>query len=374
MIKPVYSVIGRFDTLLLKPVFSLFILSLIISLFNGPALAFDPFDPDPLSPGPDSGSALEPDETSPPLLALKVLEEPGEDMRDDGPPEASKAAPADDHDDPAPVTSPVLPEITRGLTDRMNVSVTFDGGGYESGEEAEAILSTLRERSIKATIFLTGLFISKYPSIVREMVRDGHEIGNHTLDHPHLTDFNLTLRQNTVEGVDRRFIARELKGAAELFRITTGTEMAPLWRAPYGDINKEIRGWAFDAGYIHVGWTYDAKNRESLDTLDWVYDRRSRLYRTSLQIKDRVLNFGKGSGGINGGIILMHLGTLRKDDRASDVLGEMLDALLKKGCRFVRVSEQMRGTGLLRAAAKKRRPSAGGMVKLEGGAKGGVRQ
>ncbi len=373
MIKPVYSVIGRFKTLLLKQVFPLFTLSLIIFLSNGPALAFDPYGPDPLSLGPDSGATLEPDEISPPLLSLKVLEETGDEKQ----PAAPEAASADGHDDPAPVTSPVVPEITRGLTDRMNVSVTFDGGGYESGEEAEAILSTLRERSIKATIFLTGLFIRKYPAIVREMVRDGHEIGNHTLDHPHLTDFNLTLRQNTVEGVDRGFVARELKGASELFRITTGTEMAPLWRAPYGDINKEIRGWAFDAGYVHVGWTYDAKNRESLDTLDWVYDRRSRLYRTSLQIRDRILNFGKGSGGINGGIILMHLGTLRKDDRASDVLGEMLDALLEKGYRFVKVSEQMRSTGLLQAAAKKRRPSAGGMVKLEGGAgrgPGGVRR
>jgi peptidoglycan/xylan/chitin deacetylase (PgdA/CDA1 family) len=364
LIKPVYSVIGRFETLLLKPVFSLFILSLIIVLSNDPAFAFDPYDPDPLSPGADYSSALEPDEISPPLLALKVLEKPC----DVNTPEALEAAPAHTLDDPAPAATPVVPEITRGLTDRMNVSVTFDGGGYESGEEAEAILSTLRERSIKATIFLTGLFIRKYPAIVREMVRDGHEIGNHTLDHPRLTDFNLTLRQDTAEGVDRRFVSMELKGAAELFRITTGTEMAPLWRAPYGEINKDIRGWAFDAGYIHVGWTYDAKNRESLDTLDWVYDRRSRLYRTSLQIKERVLNFGKGSGGVNGGIILMHLGTLRKDDRASDVLGEMLDALLEKGYRFVKVSEQMRGGGLLQAAAKKRRPSAGGIVRLEAGA------
>lgn len=267
----------------------------------------------------------------------------------------------------------MVPEITRGLTDRMDVSLTFDGGGYESGEEAEEILRTLRERSIKATIFLTGLFIRKYPEIVREMVRDGHEIGNHTLGHPHLTDFGLTLRQNTVEGVDRGFVERELKGASDLFRLTTGAEMSPLWRAPFGEVNREIRNWAFDSGYIHVGWTYDPRRRESLDTLDWVYDRRSRLYRTSSEIKGRILNFGRDSGGINGGIILMHLGTLRKDDRASDVLGEMLDSLLEKGYRFVKVSEQMRGTGLLQAAAKKRRSVVSGMVRLNGAA-GGLRR
>ena len=357
-------------------------LSVVIFLSKGTAAAFDPYAPDPLSPGRSNVSALKPDEIPLPALPLTVLEEPVPSGTQA--PEASKgpARKPESSSEPSPAPSiekrRMDPEINRGTTGEMDISVTFDGGGYESDEEAEAILSTLRERSIKATIFLTGLFIRKYPAIVREMVRDGHEIGNHTLDHPHLTDFSLTLRQTTSPGIDKSFVEKELRGAAELFRAATGAEMAPLWRAPYGDINGAIRDWAFDSGYVHVGWTYDAKKKESLDTLDWVYDRRSRLYRTSSKIKERILNFGKGSAGLNGGIILMHLGTLRKDDRASDILGEMLDALAEKGYRFVKVSEQLKGTGLLQAAAQKRRQSvAGGLVKFEGVAgreRSGVRQ
>lgn len=361
MNKPARSVTGRSTAPLPGFFFFLFTVSLIITLSNALALAFDPYGPDSFSG--DDGSALEPDEIAPPLLALKVLEGPGRTTTGAPPHEKGEAA---DGPSTAQVDPDIVPEITRGLTGRMDISLTFDGGGYESGEEAEEILKTLRARSIKATIFLTGLFMRKYPALVREMVRDGHEIGNHTLGHPHLTDFSLTLRQNTVEGVDRAFVERELNGASDLFRMTTGTEMSPLWRAPFGEVNSEIRDWAFGSGYIHVGWTYDPRRRESLDTLDWVYDRRSRLYRTSSEIKDRILNFGGREGGINGGIILMHLGTLRKDDRASDVLGEMLDALLEKGYRFVKVSEQLRGTGLLQAAAKKSRQTVSGMARLNG--------
>ena len=44
--------------------------------------------------------------------------------------------------------------------------------------------------------------------------------------------------------------------------------MARLWRAPYGEVNEDIRAWAFEKGYAHVGWTADYALRESLDTLD----------------------------------------------------------------------------------------------------------
>ncbi|MBI5237849.1 MAG: polysaccharide deacetylase family protein, partial [Deltaproteobacteria bacterium] len=161
---------------------------------------------------------------------------------------------------------------------RMQISVTFDGG-FESAE-AEAILDTLYARGIKTTVFLTGLFIERHPDVARRIVRDGHEVGNHTMTHPHLTEYTKSFRQKRLPSIDRAFIARELKEVERLFRKTTGAEMARFWRAPYGEINAEIRLWAYEAGYLHVGWTSDWKTRESLDSLDWVSDRASRLYRT----------------------------------------------------------------------------------------------
>lgn len=232
------------------------------------------------------------------------------------------------------------PDINSGDEDNMEVSVTFDGGSEDN--DAALILSELRQRNIKTTIFLTGEFIKRYPHVARQIVRDGHEVGNHTMRHPHLTDFQDTGRQGTLPWIDRGVIAGELKETEDVFFKTTGHRMSPLWRAPFGEINAEIRKWAYELGYLHVGWTRDLKGRESLDSLDWVSDRGSPLYRTPEEIKAKILNFNKARGGVNGGIILMHLSTERTTDRASGVLGEVLDELGKKGYRFVKVSELIR--------------------------------
>ncbi len=258
------------------------------------------------------------------------------------------------------------PDITRVSTGERLLAVTFDGGSEDG--DAPDILDALTERGIKATVFLTGEFIRKHPDTVRRIVADGHEVGNHTMNHPHLTDFNASYRHKTLPGVDKDLIGRELKGAAELFKQATGKEMSPLWRAPYGEMNADIRRWAFEEGYVHIGWTYDNKRKESLDTLDWVSDRTSKLYRTSFEIKRRILNFGGNSDGARGGIVLMHLGTERKKDKASEVLGEILDALSGRGYRFVTVSELLGGHRTLEAVhmVRKEKVMRGMVRKAEG--------
>lgn len=254
---------------------------------------------------------------------------------------------------PAVKSAPFPPDITRGDRSMMEVALTFDGGSGRTEETAE-ILDALRERSIRATVFLTGQFIRENPDAVRRMVADGHEVGNHTLTHLHLTTYARSYTHTTIEGVDSAVLTRELEGTEALFREVTGRDMAPLWRAPYGEVNGALRRWALEAGYVHIGWTSDYENRESLDTLDWVYDRSSRFYRSPEEIKGRVMNFGKNRGGVSGGIILMHLNTRRTNDRAALIVGDMLDALAGRGYRFVKVSTLIKSNRLLHEARSKR--------------------
>ena len=225
--------------------------------------------------------------------------------------------------------------LFRGPSDRREVLVSFDAGSSDRG--ALEILNALRERRIRTTIFLTGDFIRRYPAVTRRVAADGHEVGNHTDTHPHLTTYAENGRQATRSGVDRAFLQRELSRTAQDYDRTTGRTMAAIWRAPFGEQNEEIRRWAAQAGYWHVGWT---GGRAGLDGLDWVTDPRSKSYRSSDRLIASLVERAE-----NGGIVLLHLGSDRADPVASRI-PLLFDGLAARGFRFARASEFLEREGL----------------------------
>jgi peptidoglycan/xylan/chitin deacetylase (PgdA/CDA1 family) len=227
---------------------------------------------------------------------------------------------------PPAASAPV--DLTRGPADRPDILVSFDAGSSDRG--AAAILDALSARGIRTTIFLTGEFIRKYPELARRIAFDGHEVGNHTDTHPHLTTYAADGRQVTRSGVDRAFLAAQLLRTARLYRDATGKSMAPVWRAPFGEHNPEIRRWAAELGYWHVGWT---GGRSGLDGLDWVSDPRSRAYRPADKLLERLVAHAE-----NGGIVLLHLGSDREEPVAAHI-GQLFDGLTARGFRFARASD-----------------------------------
>ncbi len=235
---------------------------------------------------------------------------------------------------PLPPSGPAAPDLTRGPSDRREVLVSFDGGSSDRG--AVAILDALARRGIRTTIFLTGEFIRRYPDVVRRIAADGHEVGNHTDTHPHLTTYAADGRQSTGAGVSRQFLAGELARTARLYREATGREMAPVWRAPFGEHNAEIRRWAAGQGYWHVGWT---GGRFGLDGMDWVTDPRSRAYQPAPLLLSRLVGRVE-----NGGIVLLHLGSDREEP-VSARIDVLLDGLQQRGFRFARATEFLQRQG-----------------------------
>jgi peptidoglycan/xylan/chitin deacetylase (PgdA/CDA1 family) len=225
----------------------------------------------------------------------------------------------------------------RGRRDLPKIALTFDGGG-DAGESGR-ILDVLEQRGVTATFFLTGDYISSNPLLVRRIAAAGHEVGNHTWSHPHLTTWDRTHRHDTIVGLDRTFIQEELDRTARAYEAATGRPMTALWRAPFGEVNDDLLLWAEAAGWQHVGWTRDdAEGRHTLDSLDWVAERSSRNYLTSEQIAARILSFGAGGAGLNGGIVLMHMST-RRDDPWVNRLGELIGTLRENGYSLVTVTE-----------------------------------
>ncbi|MDR0307548.1 MAG: polysaccharide deacetylase family protein [Chitinispirillales bacterium] len=229
--------------------------------------------------------------------------------------------------------------VNNGSTNKKLVALTFDGGS--NANAALDILDTLASRGVKSTMFLTGSFIKNFPGIVTNIASYGHELGNHTMTHPRMTTFGETKTQTTRPEISRQSVINELSGAEKILMERTGLRFAPLWRSPYGEYNREICQWAMEAGYLHVGWKQGGTWRENLDSNDWVPDVNHHAFKTPEQVFDKIINMAGLPQGVNGGIVLMHLGTERKQRELQVhlILGKLIDALREMGYEPVTVSE-----------------------------------
>jgi len=228
---------------------------------------------------------------------------------------------------PTPASAPPVLQLVHDAGPR--IAITFDGNA--SSNRTAELLDLLQRHELKVTLFVTGQFIERYPAIVRRAVLEGHEIGNHSYSHPHLTTYAENKRHRLLPGVTRRSFQNSLRKTEQAFRAATGRPMQPLWRAPFGEENRLLRGWALELGYLHVRWS--SLQGESLDSRDWIADEHSSLYQSSSTIMERLLGFPE----LEGGIILMHLATERSEPPWAK-LPEFLEALEDRGLEPTQVT------------------------------------
>ncbi|MEU9339331.1 polysaccharide deacetylase family protein [Streptomyces sp. NPDC048290] len=133
------------------------------------------------------------------------------------------------------------------------VALTFDDGPVA---DSRRLLGILKERNVKATFYLVGKNVQRYPTTARDAHRAGHQIGNHSWDHADLT--RLTSAQ----------VRSQLSRADTAIKQATGVKPSTL-RAPYGAHNATVRQ-AADRPLVH--W--------SVDTLDWRYRDSARIVKT----------------------------------------------------------------------------------------------
>ncbi len=182
------------------------------------------------------------------------------------------------------------------------VALSFDAA--YGNEDTEEILETLALHNVKATFFLTGGWIEKYPWDVRAISEAGHDLGNHSENHKHMSQ--LTKEECKDEIIKTQNKVKEL----------TGIEMK-LFRPPYGDFNNTLIETTDELGYYCVAW--------DVDSLDWKdYGVES--------IIDTVLNHKHLE---NGSIILFHCGS----KFTKDALEGIIVGLEDKGYKIVPVSQ-----------------------------------
>lgn len=139
----------------------------------------------------------------------------------------------------------VLPIYSVERDDRV-ISISFDASW--GGDQTMGILDLLDEYDAKATFFLVGIWVEKYPELVKEIAARGHEIGNHSAKHPHMTK------------ISEEKMREELRVMDDELEALIG-QRTKLFRPPYGDYNDKVVTVCRDAGYEVVQW--------SVDSLDW---------------------------------------------------------------------------------------------------------
>lgn len=206
-----------------------------------------------------------------------------------------------------PSSMPVVPPAGVRLSyssvkiEQKTLAMTFDDGPHPS--LTPKLLDILKERNIKCTFFLIGAQVKMYPAIVRRIIEEGHEIGNHTWTHCSLTSRS-----------DEQ-IRNELKKSEDAVFEVAGVR-PHLVRPPYGAINTRIKNLMFtEFGYSTIMW--------SVDPQDW---RRPGV----AAVTSRLVN-----GAHPGAIMLSH------DIHPPTItaMPAMFDQLLAKGYQFVTVSQ-----------------------------------
>ena len=124
-------------------------------------------------------------------------------------------------------------------TDEKKVAISFDAAW--GADDTDELLTILANNDVKATFFLCGYWVDKYPEEVKKIYENGHEIGNHSNTHPHGTQ--ISLEQNKKEILEVHKKVKDL----------LGYDM-DLYRPPFGEYNDTVLQAAKEVGYHTIQW------------------------------------------------------------------------------------------------------------------------
>lgn len=154
----------------------------------------------------------------------------------------------------AAVTTRELPVYNVDTQEKV-LSISFDAAwGCANTEE---LLNILDRYDVKTTFFLVGFWAEKYPELVREIVARGHEIGNHSATHPHMSQLS------------QAQIREELRRCSDLVQSITG-KPTTLFRPPYGEYNDAVVRVSREEGYECVQWNVDSLDWKNLGTQNMI--------------------------------------------------------------------------------------------------------
>lgn len=185
-------------------------------------------------------------------------------------------------------------------TEEPKVALTMNCAWND--DDIDKILETLDKHQIKITFFMVGDWIEKYSESAKKIHEAGHELANHSYNHPHVN--NLSYDKN-IEQIEK---------CSKLIEQITGSP-STLYRGPYGEYNDTVIQAAKDKNHTTIQW--------SIDTLDYNALTGEQMWE---RIEPKLEN---------GAIILTHNGT----ENTANSLDMLLTNIKNKGYNVVKVSD-----------------------------------
>jgi peptidoglycan/xylan/chitin deacetylase (PgdA/CDA1 family) len=157
-----------------------------------------------------------------------------------------------------PASNFFLPTINRGKSGKNAVAITFDDG--PDPRSTPELLSLLSKYNVKATFFVTGEKVSAHPDLIKEILRYGHSLGNHSYSHDNFIMFKST-----------KALTKEIESAQDTFKKFGVTPF--VFRPPVGITNPRLWRVLQNSGMYNVNFScraVDGGNR-------WIKDLSKRI-------------------------------------------------------------------------------------------------
>ncbi|WP_428938881.1 polysaccharide deacetylase family protein [Fontivita pretiosa] len=225
--------------------------------------------------------------------------------------------------------------VVRGDVSLDRLSLIFTGGEY--GEGARHILDVLARQNLKASFFVTGEFLRKpeHQDALKRMIADGHYLGPHSDWHPLYCAWEDRSKTLVTEAFFKSDLQKNIADLRSLGALPDASEVV-YFIPPYEWYNADQSRWAGAMNVLLFNFTPGTGSNR-----DWAPEGH-RSYVPAQRIIEDILAYErdrtKDPHGLNGFLLLLHLGSQRQD-KTWKLLEPLIEELKRRGYSFARVDE-----------------------------------
>ncbi len=226
--------------------------------------------------------------------------------------------------------------VVCGDLQNKRIALIFTGGDF--GEGTVPILDTLEKQKIKAGVFVTGAYLSDAQrwQFIERAVKEGHYVGPHSDRHPLYCPWED--REKSLIG-KAEFQADLEKNISDLKKLGALADGPIYFIPPYEWFNSDQAKWVAEMGVKLFNFSPGSGSNR-----DYVPESHAKFVSSEEILRDILTYEKRDPHGLNGYILLLHLGADRKD-KTFRLLEPLIVELRERGYEFVRIDRMLERNG-----------------------------